>query len=710
MTSSVFSRGWTWAVGVVCVGLAVSAALGADGDPNSAVSPAPPGATTQPSGPERDANEPAREAAGPAGEHELPEITITGKRPPVEQGDRSIFTALPPRDLIRRPLTESPGLDTATTVVGRKEIEWLDAYSLVDALKYTPGAWTETRGRKVKQFFSVRGQRYPYPTYVIDGAWQREFHESSYFFNAATVERIELVRSSSALLLGPGGMTGLVHVVPRTWTQQETRLDVEYGSDNTWLSNLAHGSAVGETLSYGVGIGYRHTDGPDGMNAKENIGNFFGRLVYKPVSALTLSLTGYGFQGERYLKLARPPASPTLLSRRDHFDPMCMYLLVGKARYEASDRASTEITASYAHRRFRGHRVGSDDWTERDYEYGARVIQSLAIGEHNTLRLGGMFNRWVAPTGKRFYVGRRGDLSTYSGVIVDEHDFGKLDVNVGYRLTHTRVDDFGGFGVEGAQPKALRQVEDVHNEWEDPLQTLTLGASYALAEGWSLHGNFATGQIAGKPGIFNEDLERPGTERRTKVDLGVRRQWDGFGEAMLTAFYVHQKDAALLTGGKVTDPVTGDEYGLYENADRDSYGLELDVRTKRFKSGFQFFGNVVAMQSRREDADGDWVRDREVPEFVLGGGVSWLWKNLELSLLTRHVSRYENDRFMASGSDPASLGAFTELNAKATYYFGKDRQHYVFFGVDNICDKSYSTVAGYPDEGRRFKTGMGLKF
>jgi hypothetical protein len=48
-------------------------------------------------------------------------------------------------------LTESPGLDTATSVVGRQEIESLHADSVVDALKYVTGAWTESRGRKVKQ-------------------------------------------------------------------------------------------------------------------------------------------------------------------------------------------------------------------------------------------------------------------------------------------------------------------------------------------------------------------------------------------------------------------------------------------------------------------------------------------------------------------------------------------------------------------------------
>jgi hypothetical protein len=102
--------------------------------------------------------------------YRLPDITVTAP-------DDSDYTALPERDLIVRPMTESPGLDTAMSVIGRKEIEEQRAYSVVDAMNYVPGAWTETRGRKVKQFYSVRGQRYPYPGYLVDGAWFREFHE-----------------------------------------------------------------------------------------------------------------------------------------------------------------------------------------------------------------------------------------------------------------------------------------------------------------------------------------------------------------------------------------------------------------------------------------------------------------------------------------------------------------------------------------------------
>ncbi|HWS00158.1 MAG TPA: TonB-dependent receptor, partial [Prolixibacteraceae bacterium] len=100
----------------------------------------------------------------------------------------------------------------AVTRISAIEIEKQGATTLTDALKFVPGGWTENRGRKTKQFFSVRGQKYPYPDYSIDGIWQKEFEETGYFLSALDIESVEIVRSSSALVKGLSGLTGVVEV------------------------------------------------------------------------------------------------------------------------------------------------------------------------------------------------------------------------------------------------------------------------------------------------------------------------------------------------------------------------------------------------------------------------------------------------------------------------------------------------------------------
>ena len=627
----------------------------------------------------------------------LPELTASSP-------GESDYTTLPERDLLTRPYTESPGLETATSVVGRKEIDELHAYSVVDAMKYLPGAWTETRGRKVKSFYSVRGQRYPYPGYLIDGAWFREFHEINYYLSAANFDRIEVLRSSSALLSGPGSMTGMINLVPRTYEERETQFEGSYGSRNTYRTDVTHGDA-GVGYNYGVSAGYLHTDGPTGKNAVENMTNLYGRFEGQLADDVTFSWSHFGLLGDRELMVADPPASTTLQNRIEDFDPMRTYVTVAKLRYEPTSESATEALVNYGERRFYGerHTAPLAEWLEEDYEYGTQVMHSQKLTEDNTLRFGGLFHRWMSPTGKRFYVGRPADIRTYSGVIADDHDFGRLDTSIGYRYTREHIEEFGGFNVEGsAGPLSAVTVDD---DWGDPLHTVNLGASYELTTDMSLFGNVSWGQLAAQPGLLDTNLSQPGNEDRTKLDLGVKKQCEGLGEVSVTGFFVRQDNAALVSSQTVT--VNGVPYALYEEGDRKNYGVELDVRSRRFENGVQFFFNATGMATERTE-NGDWEDDEEVPNVVLGGGISYLADRLEVALFANHLDEYENQRFLPGGSPAVPLGNFTEINGVVTYHCDPTTEVYV--RVDNITDDEYSTVAGYPHDGTQVFGGVVKRF
>ncbi len=630
-----------------------------------------------------------------SGVHELPEVTVTA---PHEQG----YTTLPERDLIKRPITESPGLDIATSVIGRKEIEEQNPYSIVDAMNYISGAWTETRGRKIKQFFSVRGQRYPYPGYLLDGAWFREFHEINYYLGAANFDRIEILRSSSALLFGPGGLTGMVNLIPRTYDRRETYTEAVYGTHNSLRGNMAHGGR-GKNHNYGLGIGYFHTDGASGRNATENMINLYGRIQYRLNGDLDLSWSNYLLLGDRELQLAFPPASKTHQTRRDSFDPMQTYVTVARLRYEPDKSKATELIVNYGSKRFDSHRVGSPDWLEEDCEYGATIVHSRGLSSNNILRITGLFHRWITPTGKRTYVGNPGDIRTYSAAIVDEQDFGRLLASIGYRYTREHIEEFGGFSVEGT-PGALSSVK-VNDEWSDPLHAVNLGGSLEVANSVSLLGNFSWGQLAAQPGMLDLNLNQPGAEDRYKFDLGVRWRGKSFGELCLTGFYTRRKDAALAS--KTIVVVSGEPYVLFTSDGQENYGFEVDLRTRRFSSGLQFFINATAMQTRRT-MSGEWVEDGEVPEIILGGGLLYGMKGFTLSLYAKHLSEYENERFLPPGSPPAPLGAFTDLTGQIAYTHERGME--IFARVENIINDEYSTVAGYPHEGALFYVGVKKAF
>ena len=241
-----------------------------------------------------------------------------------------------------------------------------------------------------------------------------------------------------------------------------------------------------------------------------------------------------------------------------------------------------------------------------------------------------------------------------------------------------------------------------------PGPTNSAGASYALTDEWSLLGNFTWGHVAAPLSALTTNLSRQGIETRMKLDLGIRRAWPRFGEVTLTAFGVYQDDAAVYANATVTGP-DGQPYALVRNGLARSYGLELDTRTRRFDWGTQLFLNAVAMQTEVHNA-GKWDRDREVPEVIIGGGFSHLWRNFELTFLAKHVGRYENDRFLATGSAPSDLADFVNLSARLSYWFGKDRRSKVYCGAENLLNDEYSTVNGYPNDGLTIHGGVSIVF
>ncbi len=627
--------------------------------------------------------------------YNLPDITVTAP-------DESDFTMLPERDLILRPMTESPGLDTAISVIGRKEIEELRAYSVVDAMSYVPGAWTETRGRKVKQFYSVRGQRYPYPGYLIDGAWFREFHEINYYLSAANFDRIEVLRSSSALLLGPGGLTGMINLVPRVYDSKETEFEGIFGTHDMYRGNIAHGNS-GDTYSYALSLGQYHTDGLSGRNAEENMTNLYGRIEWSPNSRYTLSWLNFYLNGDRQMMTALPPASNPLQTRLDSYDPMKTYVTVAKLRYQPDDTQAMEMIVNYSSKKFDGHRAGNDDWSEDESEHGASLIYSRELNRQNTLRISGLYNRWKTPTGKRFFVGNPGDISTYSAAVVDDINLDKLDLSIGYRVTWEYIKEFGGFNIEGTAGQ-LSSVR-VTDEWSDPLHTINLGASYALSDIRTLFGNIAWGQLASEPGMLTSDFQRPDSEDRLKIDLGYRQDISAFGDISLSGFYVKRNNAPLASNNTVTlDDI---DYALYSSEDQQNHGIELDIKSKRFKTGLQFFLNSTLMKTKRTQ-DGTWQTDKEVPEFILNGGITYIYKKLELGLYVKHVSEYENERFLPGGSDPAALGDYNEYTGQVTYHHDVNTK--IYMRMENMAGTKYSTVAGYPHDGALFSMGLIKKF
>jgi len=174
------------------------------------------------------------------------------------------------RSLLKEPYTEPFSLLPVISNVSVRQIQKQGAVNLIDAMAYIPGGLTETRGRQVKQFFSVRGQKYPYPDYALNGIWQQEFEELPYFISASDIEKIEVVRSSAALLTGISGIEGLINLKTREYSRPEATMELEYGTFNTIHTHLSGGNTIGR-FAYAAGAGFDRSNGPSGKHSKESM-------------------------------------------------------------------------------------------------------------------------------------------------------------------------------------------------------------------------------------------------------------------------------------------------------------------------------------------------------------------------------------------------------------------------------------------------------
>jgi len=608
------------------------------------------------------------------------------------------------RDLMKRPYTEPNSIFPSISKLSNADIKRQGATNLVEAMNYIPGGLIETRGRQVKQFFSVRGQKYPYPDYAIDGVWQKEFEELPYFFSTSDIEEIEIVRSSAALLTGLSGMAGLINVKTREYNKMETNLEMEYGSYNSIHTHLSNGSKIGN-FSYSAGIGYDKSDGPSGKHSKENMADLFTQVKWQPSEKLSVKANLFYLNGKREMRIAEVPADKRYRDMIQNFDPVQAVLTNIKTVFSPNEKLSSELQLFYSYRNPTfNDEVKLTASNEKDSEYGFNFIQSFAVTNLNIIRFGALYNHWVAPNGKRFYTGKRCDTETFSAVLVDEQRIGRVTLDAGIRLTRTYMNDYGAFNIEG-DGAAFKNVTSIHNQWEPAIIQGSLGASYRINNLLSAYFNSAAGQVKPRQGSLTTEMNVPLNELRYKFDLGIIRTLGTNGKFSATAFGVVQNDAIALSGDTYLDAATNIRRELYVNRDQEQYGIELEIMSPEVYRMFEPFLNLTIMKSALIES-GTRVTNKENPVLISSGGIYFKKKKTDLNLLGKYISKFENDRFAAPADGPQPLGDFFTADITGGYTTKGKIPVKVYFKVKNISDKRYSTVIGYPDFGRMIYGGI----
>jgi len=633
---------------------------------------------------------------------------------PQQIGEIAIVKNYSEKNVLDQPDMEPISLEPAISHISHEDILQQGAVTLMDALKFVPGGMTETRGRKVKQFFSVRGQTYPYPDYVIDGIWQKEYQETAYFLNAANIESIELVRSASAIIKSLNPLAGVVNVNTRRYKDKETNIIAKYASLNTFQTGISHGNG-NEKMNYTVGAQYFGTDGPEGRNGEERVYNLDADVEWAINSHLTTNVKVFYMGGSRQLLQPTEPADTKFMKRKERYEPLSTLMISSQLKYKPSDRLTSELQVNYAKRQPEYHfeNMTSGDtkqYTEGDEELTIQQLNAISLSNRNVVRVGVLYNHWLAPEGKRYYYGKRADVHTFSGVVADQQRIGSWLLDAGIRFTQEYYKDWGGFSIEGSGGK-FSGVASIKEQWQSPVWQAMAGATYRVNPMLSWHANIAAGIVTPRQGALNEEGNQPDNERRRNIDLGMLKKLSGGGQLKLSAFMVHRKDAIGYSGTTI-ELDNGDIMELYENTDKRNYGLEAEGRSPMLRPWLSGFANVTYMKGEKHD-DSIWIKDDEVPQWIANLGFMILKGNFDGNLFGNYTGAYKNDRFVSKDYvqefGKAPLGDYLSVDMTAGYAFGQRHNTRCFIEVNNLLDDHYQTVAGYPDSGRRITIGVQMK-
>jgi outer membrane cobalamin receptor len=212
----------------------------------------------------------------------------------------------------------------------------------------------------------------------------------------------------------------------------------------------------------------------------------------------------------------------------------------------------------------------------------------------------------------------------------------------------------------------------------------------------------ASGILSPITGSLATDYDTPDDENRLMFDAGVTASNSLFGTATAAVFINNQDNAIVLSGE--TDTVNGRILELYENRDRRTYGIELDVRSRKLAHHTYLMFNSTYMRPE-ENSGAGMQKNPEIPGTLLNGGILNEFGSFDLNLWWKYVSAYENDRFAGDG-EMHPLGNFHRFDITMGMWFGGKLRTRLYGGIENITDNAYSTVVGWPDYGRRYTIGF----
>lgn len=636
-------------------------------------------------------------------------------------------TGIKEKSPLKNPTVQPKALQTTIQTISEEQIQTTGATNTMEALKYTVSGSLTEQGRKRRNFFSVRGQSTS--EFAIDGVSLYQFMDAPNALSPNMIEEVEIVRSSNVLLMGYSGLNGVVNLKTKSFDHFTTLANAEYGTFNKMHFNLTNGGKFGG-LGYALSLTKDKTDGPDGRNAAEDMWNLYGKLTYTIDNTLEASVQHFYMDGMREFAQMQNTTDPSkyTVSASNRamiwkFDPLRFNVTTAKVKYYESDKATTEVQfykidgdrywnqRAYYVKTVSGKQVITDSipqyktTNEPDHVIGAGIFQTIQPIDNNYLRIAVMASKRTSPT----QTNPNGtfsdsDICTFSGTLIDEHQFDQITVNAGIKFAEDYYKNY-------APGSSSIYIKD---KWQPLNIIFNGGVSYTPAEDFVTNLLVSFGTVKAPDLSLKRDIPAPGDtliislsdEKRFNIDLGFAKRFKDAGDITVTGFYTNRKNAAQYTGILYVDAL-GVQKEYLTNVDLHTYGLDLVWKSSVFADLVSGIINATFMRTYNL-TNGTYVRYERIPETQINGGVNFQKYGFTFSVFGKYVSRYIGDSFVtkSTSSQKIYVGDYVNLDLSLAYAI-PDMPISVYGRIINVTDQKFTTVSPvYPDYGRQFSIGV----
>jgi len=567
----------------------------------------------------------------------------------------------------------------SVSVVPRERIEELNAQNAGEVLEEVTDVRMNTYGSMgAESDITMRGSSASEVLVMVDG---RPVNVASVgktdlsMYPVDQIERIEVIRGPGSVLYGAGAMAGVVNIVTRDPPKQlQTDLSASYGTKNTRIIQLDNGAKLGDigyliTASQNASDGWRENSACDGYNIS-------GKLDYDMTQESRLTLnSGFSRQNKGV-----PGSTSWPSPDAKQYDEQSWFDLTHKYEFETNSCLTSKIFLNQNWQDYKDPDSFTDD-TSRNNKTGVDIQQTLPAGERQLL-LGGIYLENDAVNIKDAdgisRIGGNRDLFTGAVFMQDEISFLERFV---------------------ATP-GLRC--DMQSKWGAELSPKISGL-YKIIEGTGLKASVGRGFRA--PTVselywrdnYNEGNPDLKPEESFSYDAGIQQSLGEKSMLQVSLFQSHMKNLiAWFDDGK----------GIYRAQNvNDAFlqGLETELNarlTKEISGALNY--TLLGAKDTSGQYDGETLtyRPKNKVGARLGYQSKWGFKC--------NVNAEYTDSVYADRANTKELGGFMTLGAYVAQTLFKGVE--IYARGDNILDKQYQLLNGYPMPGASIMGGLKATF